>query len=326
MKVSQKIRIGLALLAGKLSGRIAPFMVNWSLTNRCNYRCKYCSIWSSKSKELNTQQVLFIIDELHKCGNLAIAFSGGEPLLRDDISDIIGYCARKGIYTRLTTNGSLIKDKIDCLSKVGFVRVSIDCPKEAHDSQRQAGSYDNTIKAIKLLKERSIKVGLNCVISKLNVLRLPGILEEAKRLSVKVSFQPLERRNSDDFISGIIPDPAENKGVFASLISEKKAGNRQIANSLATLRYLHDFPDSAAMKCWAGILAWRIMPDGTITACDRFKDRANSYDCLKGNLGRALKELPPLHCPASCPRNHTIELNHILSFNLGTILDLKDKY
>ncbi|MBN1913383.1 MAG: radical SAM protein, partial [Candidatus Omnitrophica bacterium] len=265
MKVSQSIRIGLALLAAKLSGRIAPLVVNWSLTNRCNYRCKYCSIWSKASKELNTRQVFFIIDELHRCGNRAIAFSGGEPLLRDDISDIIGYCAGKGIYTRLTTNGSLVEDKINCLSQVGFVRVSMDCPKEAHESQRQAGSYDNTIKAVKLLKERNIKVGLNCVISKLNVSHLRVMLEEARRLNVKVNFQPLERRNSEDSISEIIPGPAENKEAFAFLIAEKKKGNKQIANSLPTLRYLHDFPDTAAMKCWAGILAWRIMPDGIIT-------------------------------------------------------------
>lgn len=323
MKFTQKLSIALTLIGKRITKAKAPFLISWSLTNRCNHHCEYCGIWKMKTNELNTEEVFFVIDELSQCGNKAIAFTGGEPLIRDDIAEIIDYCFYKGIYTKLTTNGSLVKDRINGLKKVGFVRLSCDGPKEIHDLQRQTGSYGEVIQAAGLLKEHNIKVGLNCVISKLNVSCINEILREAKKMNVRVSFQPLEYRNGSDFLFRNMPTQEDYRSVFKMLIAEKKSGNKYIANSLTVLNYMLNGPKESKIKCWAGLLIWRITPDGKITACDRLEGASDSYACLSGNLDNALNKMLPVYCPQMCLRNYTIELNYLLSFKLSTLLSLK---
>lgn len=323
MKFKQTLSIAFAVISKRITKARAPLLVSWSLTNRCNHHCEYCGIWKLKTNELSRDEVFFIIDELARCGNKAIAFTGGEPLIRDDIAEIIDHCSYKGIYTKLTTNGSLVKDRIGGLDKVGFVRLSFDGPKEIHDVQRQSGSYDEVIQAAGLLNERNIKVGLNCVISKLNVPYISDILSEAKRMNVRVTFQPLEYRNNRDFLFSNMPTQEEYGRVFKMLIAEKKKGNKYIANSLTVLNYMLSGPEVSKIKCLAGSLIWRITPEGKITACDRLEGISDSYACLSGNLDKALNKMMPIHCPQMCLRNYTIELNYLLSFKLSTLLSLK---
>lgn len=323
MKFRQSLNIASAVISKRITKTRAPLLVSWSLTNRCNHQCEYCGIWKLKTNELCRVEVFFVIDELARCGNKAIAFTGGEPLIRDDIAEIIDYCSYKGIYTKLTTNGSLVKDRVDGLGKVGFVRLSFDGPKEIHDAQRQSGSYDEVIQAVGLLKKRTIKVGLNCVISKLNVPYIGDILNEAKKMNVRVSFQPLEYRNNREFLFSNMPTQEEYGKVFRMLIAEKKRGNKYIANSPTGLNYLLNGPQESKIKCWAGLLIWRITPEGKITACDRLEGVSDSYACLNGNLDKALNEMMPIDCPQMCLRNYTIELNYLLSFKLSTLLSLR---
>lgn len=326
MKFAQKLNIALAVISKRMAKVKAPLLVSWALTNRCNHQCEYCGIWRLKTNELSRDEVFFVIDELARCGNKAIAFTGGEPLIREDIGEIIDHCFYKGIYTKLTTNGSLVKDRIDGLGKVGFVRLSFDGPKEIHDAQRQSGSYGEVIQAVELLKGSNIKIGLNCVISKLNVLYIGDILNQAKRMGLRVSFQPLEYRNNRGFLSSNMPTKEEYREVFRTLIAEKKRGNRYIANSLTVLNYMLNGPRESKIKCWAGSLIWRITAEGIITACDRLENPADSYSCLNGGLDKALNKMAAVDCTQMCLRNYTIELNYLLSFKLSTMLSLKGDF
>jgi len=323
MKFTQKLNIIFSLVAKRIMKVKAPLLVSWSLTNRCNYRCQYCGIWKKNSKELNTSEVFFVIDELYRCGNKAIAFTGGESLMREDIIDIIDYCSYRGIYTKLSTNGSLVKDKIDGLRKIGFVRMSFDGPKEVHDAQRQNGSYDEVVAAVDLLRKNNIKVGLNCVISKLNVGHINDILNEAKKIDLRISFQPLEYRNNREFLFENMPSNEEYKKVFEMLLAEKRRGNRYIANSPMVLNYMLNGFRQGSIKCWAGLLIWRITPEGEIMACDRLEGSTESYSCLDGEIDKALNMMGPVYCSKMCLRNYTIELNYLLSFKPSTILNLR---
>jgi len=322
MKISQKIIIGSEIIRKRVLFDVSPFLVSWSLTNRCNYQCKYCSVWKTEGRELTTKEVLFIIDELARCGNRAIAFTGGEPLIRGDIGEIVDYCFAKNIYTKITTNGFFIKDKIGSLRKAGIIRLSLDGPREINDAYRQAGAYDRVIQAIKLLREKNIGVALNCIVSRSNLPYIADILNEAKYLNVKIFFQPLEYRNNRDFFVSNSPTKEEYDKAFMFLIAEKERGNRFIGNSLPVLRYFRNCPDSIAVKCWAGVLIWRITTDGIIIGCDRFRGISDSYDCLRGNLKKVLPTLAPIDCIGGCLRNYTIELSYLLSFNLDSIFNL----
>lgn len=327
MKFRGKALIAACILGKKLRRKKAPIFVSWLLTNKCNYRCKYCDIWNrNEPGELNVQQVKFIIDELSGCGTKAIAFSGGEPLLRCDIKEIIDYCREKNIYTKLTTNGSLVPGKVDAIKNADLIKLSFDGPQEIHDLQRQEGSYKQVMEAAKILQDYNINVAFNCVISKLNIEHLGYVLSEAKRLNIKVTFQPLEYRSNRDFIKLNIPDAGRYKNALKMVIAEKRKRNSVVENSLPVLMYLSNYPDFVNTKCWAGIFHFRMAPDGRIFTCDKLSGSRISASCLEGNLSSILKSLKRSTCIQGCWRNTTIELNHLLSFRLHTLLDAVNFY
>jgi len=89
-----------------------PLAVGWNITYRCNLQCKYCGWWENRASELNTKDIIGLIKELAFLGTKFISFSGGEPLLREDLGDIIDFCKMKGIYVSINSNGTLVKEKI----------------------------------------------------------------------------------------------------------------------------------------------------------------------------------------------------------------------
>jgi MoaA/NifB/PqqE/SkfB family radical SAM enzyme len=321
MHLYQKLFFTIGFLKERLLERKIPLLVSWLLTNRCNYQCKYCSIWNKQTKELNFNQARYIINELSKCGTKVISFSGGEPLLREDIGRIIDYCSQKGIYTKLTTNGSLVAKKIDEIKNVNVVKLSFDGPSEVHDLHRQPGSYRNVIDAARLLKEYNINVIFNCVISKLNIGYLDYILRNAEQLNIKVTFQPLEYRDNKDFAALNTPSETQFKEAIRTLISKKKRGYKYIANSLVGLRYMYNWPNYKKMKCWAGIFHFRLTPDGRLLTCDRLPTFYDSFNCLEKNFKTAFETLQPPQCVEGCWRNTTIELNCLLSLRPLSILN-----
>ncbi|MBL7197059.1 MAG: radical SAM protein [Candidatus Omnitrophica bacterium] len=322
MKLYKKISIAATIIQKRLLGRRMPLLVSWYLTDKCNYQCKYCSIWSRQTEELNTQQVKLIIDKLSRCGTKAIAFSGGEPLLREDIKEILNYCFQKGIYTKLTTNGSLVQEKKEAIKNVNIVKLSFDGPPQIHDFNRQGGSYQQVIKAAEFLKTHNVKVGFNCVMSKLNIEHLDYVLKEAEQLNIKVTFQPLEFRNNKDFILHNAPSKEMYKKALGMLISKKRRGNYAIANSLPGLRYLYNWPSYKNIKCWAGIFHFRITPEGRLLVCDRLENSRSSFFVLQEDIESALKAQEVSACKNGCWRNSTIELNHLLSLHPFSILNV----
>jgi len=110
----------------------APNHVNFLLTHQCNFMCNYCYVpFQSYSKELGMEQVIEIINLLYERGVFSLDLTGGEPLLREDITEILKYCNDLDIDVGLATNGVLLtKERIDTLAKVWdrkrTVHVSMD--------------------------------------------------------------------------------------------------------------------------------------------------------------------------------------------------------
>ncbi len=78
-------------------GKKTPLEVMYRITTRCNLRCKYCGIWRQKPKEMNTEQIKTAIKEFADAGTINWAFTGGEPLLRRDLGELINFANDKGI-------------------------------------------------------------------------------------------------------------------------------------------------------------------------------------------------------------------------------------
>ena len=208
-----------------------PFIVQLVLTYRCNRKCKYCAIWDKDCKELSTGQILLLIAQMADMGTRRIYFSGGETLLRDDIGLILEYCRQKGIRTVLNSNGSLVPERIKELYSLGVLCLSLDGPRQVHDSIRGLNSYNEVMDAIRLSRENKIKVGLKTVLSSMNLKHIDFILDKAKEFKTTVVFQPATL----SVLGGNNPNPLvpiikEYRSTIKTLIKEKRT-NKYIGNS-----------------------------------------------------------------------------------------------
>ena len=159
-------------------------VVIWNLIRRCNLTCKHCYTTSADidfAGELSTAEALDVLDDLKAFHVPALILSGGEPLMRPDIFELSRRARELGIYTGLSTNGTLINEtNIDAIEAVGYdyVGISIDGLEATHDVIRQRkGAFRESMHAVKLCKERGIKVGLRFTLTRENADQLGDILE-----------------------------------------------------------------------------------------------------------------------------------------------------
>jgi len=176
---------GDALRFGRESGRLPPHLLHysqdkkpvvvWNLTRSCNLHCAHCytdSYDRHYEGELSTVEAMKVIDDLAQFGVPVILFSGGEPLLRADLYELIRYAKEKGIRGVLSTNGTLItRDVARRLGEFGlsYVGVSIDGPEPVHDKFRgKRGAFQEALQGIRSCLAEGIRVGIRMTLTKYN--------------------------------------------------------------------------------------------------------------------------------------------------------------
>ncbi len=165
-----------------------------SITNRCNLKCRMCDIPHNKKEELGASKWKEIITDISLLGAETIVFSGGEPLLREDLLELICFSKGKGLKVCITSNGRLIdEEKAAELSnaKVDVVNISLDGPKEIHDFLRGENSFEKTISALDNLKKNGIETTIATMVCSYNYLHLPQVVHlAAKYGATTIKFQP----------------------------------------------------------------------------------------------------------------------------------------
>lgn len=165
---------GASIQKNGVSKGYGPVVV-WSCTRTCNLKCKHCYADSDNKKyqeELSTEEAKVLIDNLQEFRVPVVLFSGGEPLLRKDLFQLLQYAKQRNIRSTISTNGTLIDKEIASKLKqcgVGYVGISLDGIGEKHDKfRRTKGSFDGALKGIRSCKEAGQKVGLRFTINKYN--------------------------------------------------------------------------------------------------------------------------------------------------------------
>jgi MoaA/NifB/PqqE/SkfB family radical SAM enzyme len=136
-----------------------PVVIVWNFTNQCNLNCLHChqdSCPTSNQAELNTSQALKVVDNLANAGISILTFSGGEPLVRPDLYEVIKYANGKGIFCTISSNGTLITPEVpEKLHRAGIKSVEIGLDgvsAKTHDFLRNSpGSFDAAIEGIKIV-------------------------------------------------------------------------------------------------------------------------------------------------------------------------------
>jgi len=167
-----------------------PSLIVWETTHRCNLTCRHCSASAGEKTEgeLTTNQAKKVIDKLNKFGVSQIAFSGGEPLVRQDIFELTKYASDKGIYVGIDSNGTLItKEKAQEIINAGikYVRVSIDGSNaQLHDSLRGVpGAFEKSIAGIKNVVGK-LSTSICTTVTKQNYTDFENIINLAESLGV----------------------------------------------------------------------------------------------------------------------------------------------
>jgi radical SAM protein with 4Fe4S-binding SPASM domain len=144
------------------------------LTYLCNLKCQHCFIAQEKDKkELAFEEIISIINKIHKAGCLWLSFSGGEVFLREDFLDIYAYARKKGFLISILTNGTLITEHIvDYLADLSPFCIDITLngitQKVYEEVTQVKGSFAQVMQAIDLLTERSLPLTLKTNGMKIN--------------------------------------------------------------------------------------------------------------------------------------------------------------
>lgn len=186
-----------------------PEHVYFSSTGRCNLKCKMCSIPRPENRiedELTTLEVKTLIDQIADMKIDHLTFSGGEPLLRKDIFELIEYAVDKKIrMVDMISNGLLINEKAAkklVSSGVTHITVSIDGLEEADDFIRGKGSFKKAVKALDLINKyrnnNFPSLGINFTIMDCNIGHILPIIDLAREKQCNiVVFQPVLSDNTD---------------------------------------------------------------------------------------------------------------------------------
>lgn len=157
-------------------------VVAWNCTRTCNLKCLHCYLKSENKKydgELTIDEARKLIDDLSNFKVPVILISGGEPLVREDLLDIIQYAHNRDIRSTISTNGTLIDREHAKKFKqlgVGYIGISLDGIGQSHDVFRGVkGSFDKALQGIRNCIDVQQKVGLRVTISRYNYNHLEDI-------------------------------------------------------------------------------------------------------------------------------------------------------
>ncbi|WP_034090026.1 StsB family radical SAM/SPASM domain sactipeptide maturase [Streptacidiphilus albus] len=147
-------------------------MVYYAITDGCNLRCPYCYASSEKALpgELSTAESMKLVDDAAEMGAPLMIFTGGEPMMRRDLFDVVRHVRARGMRANIITNGTLVRTAETAAQMAELfdvVTVSMDgATREKHEKTRGRGTFDKTVQALRLLNEQGVKPIINHVLSK----------------------------------------------------------------------------------------------------------------------------------------------------------------
>ena len=161
----------------RLDFNVTPFTVIWEVTRACALRCIHCRAVAQPKRhpdELTTAEGLKLLDEIKGFGSPVFVFTGGDPLMRRDLPELIAHAKNIGLRTALTPSATKLvtRERLQACQDAGIARiaVSLDGPNaEVHDAFRGfAGSFDRTMEILDDVRSLELPFQLNSTVTTLN--------------------------------------------------------------------------------------------------------------------------------------------------------------
>ncbi|MFA5168824.1 MAG: radical SAM protein [Candidatus Omnitrophota bacterium] len=281
-----------------------PSRVMFELTYKCNFRCVHCYVSAdNKKKELTTKEVFSVLDQLKDAGCFNIGFTGGEPLLRKDIFDILEHAKRCGLRISLLTNGYLVdKSTARKLASLGTSLNRVDISvlgatgKTFENITGAKGSFNRVMNSIKLLKREGAAVQVKATLMGPNKDELLGIKYLADKFGCFFRYDPTISRRTD---GSSVPLQYQVSPDEVFRIERLLAGDKQAVDDHED-GYRRGIPKPQGRKalfhCGAGQTEVTISPYGEMNFCmeihyPEYKIQETSFEHCWGKLRNLVENI-----------------------------------
>lgn len=344
MNIFQKVAVLNDVMRCRYFGARIPISVQFALTSRCPWSCIYCNINDKNKTEVTTQQARDIIQQLAKSRTRRLHLVGGEPLLHDNIGEIVKEAKSCRLFVTIATSGYQIPQNWDKIKDVDILFLSFDGPLKIHDLQRGKGSFESLFESIEFLKIRKKKFWTTTVITHLNTGYLDYILQVAKEKGFIANFHLLyfspdfyghnESIHPAGLDNRLVMNVEEYRQVVKYLLKRKKSDMKKVIGSsqqyFENLLKWDDFTrvykteKSKDYDCMAGKMYCYIDANGDIYPCCDVMGVVKPRNVLKEGFRVAflrLSEAPCKSCLVAC----YLELNLMFSLRLESMLNWLNK-
>ncbi len=253
---------------------LPPLWLLAELTYRCPLHCAFCYNplnYAHERDELTTAQWFDVMAQARKLGAAQLGFSGGEPLLRDDLEELIGEGRRLGFYTNLLTSGiGLTEARLARMKELGLDHIQLsfqESTREMNDFLSSTKTFGLKSRVAKLIKQYDYPMVLNVVLHRYNLDHVGRIIDMALEMGVEY----LELANTQYYGWGLVnraqlmPTRAQVERAEA-VVNEYRA---RIGNRVRILFVVPDYFEErpkACMNGWGSVFLG-ISPDGTALPC-----------------------------------------------------------
>lgn len=247
-----------------------PYIITLNLTDTCNSRCIMCNFWKNKKRhdEITVQEIKELLQQDAMKDLKVIALTGGEIFMRPDIPEIIdAIYDTTGVKPHFGTNG-LFPSRLDHLiatrgNKIAGVMISVDGIGDVHDRIRGKGTFDITMKSVRMLKEKyNMTPTINMTLSKQNYKTL---LETHAYFKDYVFTYKIAKKSKLHFGDNMDMDfELEEEQIKDVLEDAKKISNKNMYDTFLEDWALHGKRPS---PCYAGITQAVVNQDGTVQPC-----------------------------------------------------------
>ncbi len=307
----------------KRTTQLFPMLPSYNITHICNLKCSYCGYIHQKFEEVDTATVLEIISRIRP-HNPALNITGGEPLTRDDIVEIMKEVRRMGFApVVLNTNSLLLPEKEEVLKYVDYIIVSLDSLNEEHWDK--VLGVDGATREVKKIvahyatrqEEFKFELNVNCVITPDTLEDVPRVLDFCEQ--VGASFSPAPQ------IDGTLPNVVlKESDKYRRLIKDLISFKKDKRPIISTILFLEDILDFLPHKCYPTLVP-KILPNGDVF-----------YPCIKlkriiGNLleapslhylmQEAFRKYPMPECDKGCHMTCYMEPTNYLEYPANMILE-----
>lgn len=286
------------VLSARFADRRYPLYVQFLMTERCALRCSYCEVPGMAADEMPTDEVLAMMDELCRAGMRKLTLTGGDPLFRKDLPEIVHFVRDRGVFCNIITTGHLLPRRIDEIRRLNLVVISIDGPQDAHDRLRGEGSYDAAIAGIEACVNAGVPVMTNTVVTRLNMERLDTVLDLAEQYRCAAMFSPVEiyHPKIDTPQNRSLELDAREIDRLVEFLLDAKSQGRPVGHTRHALNMWRMKPTMTHCR-WAGRLFCSILPSGRVASCNPLMGAGFSWqDGRELGYVHAMNRMPDFHC------------------------------